>query len=160
MHHNGQSYLESYWFLEQFFYQEDALQQYLGYFFVLFVSLLSHFWLIHLFYLHLLYQPYVGLCQATRVQSHQRQSTSAVAIATIIEYHIEISRDNTFGIIIRKLRSYVLNTFQECEFACIIIGAINIDDHIWLIIMVKGYTKDSFLIYFYFLINNFKFGVK
>ena len=48
----------------------------------LFVSLLSHFWLIHLFYLHLLYQPYVGLCQATCVQSHQRQSTSAVAIAT------------------------------------------------------------------------------
>ena len=47
-----------------------------------FVSLLSHFWLIHLLYLHLLYQPYVGLCQATRVQSHQRQSTSAVAIAT------------------------------------------------------------------------------
>ena len=38
--------------------------------FNLFVSLLSHFWLIHLFYLHLLYQPYVGLCQATRVQSH------------------------------------------------------------------------------------------
>ena len=48
----------------------------------LFVSLLSHFWLIHLFYLHLLYQPYVGFCQATRVQSHHRQSTSAVAIAT------------------------------------------------------------------------------
>ena len=49
----------------------------------LFVSLLSHFWLIHLLYLHLQYQPYVGLCQAaTRVQSHQRQSTSAVAIAT------------------------------------------------------------------------------
>ena len=63
------------------------------------VSLLSHFWLIHLVYLHLslapdpwngsskgylhlLYQPYVGRCQATRVQSHQRQSTSAVAIAT------------------------------------------------------------------------------
>ena len=55
-------------------------QQYI--LFVLFVSLLSHFWLIHLFYLHLFYQPYVGLCQATRVQSHQRQSTSAVAIAT------------------------------------------------------------------------------
>ena len=50
--------------------------------FCLFVSLLSHFWLIHLFFLHPLYQPYVGLCQATRVQSHQRQSTSAVAIAT------------------------------------------------------------------------------
>ena len=54
----------------------------------LFVSLLSHFWLIHLFYLHLLYQPYVGLCQATRVQSHQRQSTSAVAIAT---YKVQVS---------------------------------------------------------------------
>ena len=50
--------------------------------FFFFVSLLSHFWLIHLFYLHLLYQPYAGLCQATRVQSHQRQSKSAVAIAT------------------------------------------------------------------------------
>ena len=48
----------------------------------LFVSLLSHFRLIHSFYLHLLYQPYVGLCQATCVQSHQRQPTSAVAIAT------------------------------------------------------------------------------
>ena len=52
--------------------------------FCLFVLLLSHFWLIHLFYLHLLYQPYVGLCQATRVQSHQRQSTSAVAIAICV----------------------------------------------------------------------------
>ena len=49
---------------------------------LLFVSFLSHFWLIHLFYLHLLYQPYGGLCQATCVQSHQRQPTSAVAIAT------------------------------------------------------------------------------
>ena len=48
----------------------------------LFVSLLSHFRLIHLFYLHLLYQLNVGLCQATCVQSHQRQSTSAAAIAT------------------------------------------------------------------------------
>ena len=34
------------------------------------------------FHLHLLYQPYLGLCQATRVQSHQRQPRSAVAIAT------------------------------------------------------------------------------
>ena len=48
----------------------------------LFVSLLGHFWLIHSFYLHLLYQPYVGLCQAMCVQSQQRQPTSAVAIAT------------------------------------------------------------------------------
>ena len=47
----------------------------------LFVSLLSHFW--HSFFrLHLLYQPYLGLCQATCVQSHQRQPRSAVAIAT------------------------------------------------------------------------------
>ena len=51
----------------------------------LFVSLLSHFWLIHLFYLHLLYQPYVGLCQATRVQSHQRQSTSATLVLRLWE---------------------------------------------------------------------------
>ena len=48
----------------------------------LFVSLIIHFWLIHFFHLHLLYQPYVGLCQATCVQSHQRQPRSAVAIAT------------------------------------------------------------------------------
>ena len=46
----------------------------------LFVSLLSHFWLIHFFYLRLLYQPYLGLCQAPCVQSHQRQPMSAVAI--------------------------------------------------------------------------------
>ena len=43
--------------------------------------LLSHFLLIHSFHLHLLYQPYLGLCQATCVQSHQRQPTSAVVIA-------------------------------------------------------------------------------
>ena len=44
--------------------------------FCLFVSLLSHFWLIHYFFhLHLLYQPYIGLCQ-----SHQRQPMSVVAI--------------------------------------------------------------------------------
>ena len=46
----------------------------------MFVSLLSHFWLIHLFHLCLLYQPYLGLCQAPCVQSHQRQPMSAVAI--------------------------------------------------------------------------------
>ena len=56
---------------------------------LLFVPLLSHFWLIHSFYLDPLYQPYVGLCQATCVQSHQRQPTSAVAIATC-EVHIYI----------------------------------------------------------------------
>ena len=59
---------------------------------MLFVSLLSHFWL--LFYLHLLYQPYVGLCQATRFQSHQRQSTSAVAIATC-EVHVSAPDSQT-----------------------------------------------------------------
>ena len=34
------------------------------------------------FHLHLLYQPYVGLCQTTCVQSYQRWPSSAVAIAT------------------------------------------------------------------------------
>ena len=34
------------------------------------------------FHLHLLYQPYVGLCQATCVQSYQRQPMSAVVTAT------------------------------------------------------------------------------
>ena len=54
---------------------------YLKYKFVcLFVSLLSHFWLIHFFHLYLLYQPYLGLCQIQCVQSHQRQPMSAVAI--------------------------------------------------------------------------------
>ena len=46
----------------------------------LFVSLLSHFWLINFFHLYLLYQPYLGICQAQCVQSHQRQPMSAVAI--------------------------------------------------------------------------------
>ena len=32
--------------------------------FCLLISLLSHFWLTHFFSLHLLYQPYVVLCQA------------------------------------------------------------------------------------------------
>ena len=35
-----------------------------SWFVCLFVSLLSHFWLIHFFHLRLLYQPYLGLCQA------------------------------------------------------------------------------------------------
>ena len=42
----------------------------------LFVSLLSHFWFIHFPHLHLLYQWYLGLCQAQCVQSHQRQPMS------------------------------------------------------------------------------------
>ena len=46
----------------------------------LFVSLLSHFWLIHYFHLRLLYQPYLGLCQAPCVQSHQRQPMSACEV--------------------------------------------------------------------------------
>ena len=47
-----------------------------------FVCFITKSFLTYLFYLHLLYQPCVGPCQATRVQSHQRQSTSAVATAT------------------------------------------------------------------------------
>ena len=58
-----------------------------------YVSLLSHFWLIHFFFhLHLLYQPYVGIFQATCVQSQQRQPTSAVAIAT---YEFQVSAANS-----------------------------------------------------------------
>ena len=38
------------------------------------------------FHLHLLYQPYLGLCQAQCVQLHQRQPMSAVAI-TACEVH-------------------------------------------------------------------------
>ena len=34
------------------------------------------------FHLYLLYQPHLGLCQTTCVQSHPRQPRSAVAIAT------------------------------------------------------------------------------
>ena len=34
------------------------------------------------FRLHLLWQPYLGLCQASCIQSHQRQPRSAVATAT------------------------------------------------------------------------------
>ena len=49
---------------------------------IMFVCFITKSFLTYLFYLHLLYQPCVGPCQATRVQSHQRQSTSAVAIAT------------------------------------------------------------------------------
>ena len=49
---------------------------------VMFVSLLSHFWFIHCFHLHMLYQLYVDLCQATCVQAHQRQPSLAVARVT------------------------------------------------------------------------------
>ena len=48
--------------------------------YMLFVSLLSHFWLIHFYPPTPAYQPYLGLCQAQCVQSHQRRPMSAVAI--------------------------------------------------------------------------------
>ena len=60
----------------------------------LFVLLLSHFWLIHFFHLHLLYQPYLGLCQAQCVQSHQRQPMSAVAI-TACEVQVSAADSQT-----------------------------------------------------------------
>ena len=60
----------------------------------LLVSLLSHFWLIHFFHLHLLYQPYLGLCQAQCVQSHQRQPMSAVAI-TACEVQVSAANSQT-----------------------------------------------------------------
>ena len=46
------------------------------------------------FLLHLLYQPYAGLCQATCVQSQKRQPSSAVAIATC-EVHVSASDSQT-----------------------------------------------------------------
>ena len=61
---------------------------------MLFVSLLSHSWLIHFFHLHMLYQPYLGLCQALCVQSHQRQPMSAVAI-TACEVQVSAADSQT-----------------------------------------------------------------
>ena len=48
----------------------------------LFVSFITKSFLTYsFFHLHLLYQPYLGLCQAQCVQSHHRQPMSAVAIS-------------------------------------------------------------------------------
>ena len=66
----------------------------LPYYVSLFVSLLSHFWLIHFFHLHLLYQPYLGLCQAQCVQSLQRQPMSAIAI-TACEVQVSAAESQT-----------------------------------------------------------------
>ena len=60
----------------------------------LFVSLLSHFWLVHFFHLYLLYQPYLGLCQAQCVQSHQIQQMSAVTI-TACEVQVSAADSQT-----------------------------------------------------------------
>ena len=60
----------------------------------LFVSLLSHFWLIHFFHLRLLYQLYLGLCQAPCVQSHQREPMSAEAI-TACEVQVSAADSQT-----------------------------------------------------------------
>ena len=60
----------------------------------LFVSLLRHFWLIHFFHLRLLYQPYLGICQAPYVQSHQRQPMSAVTI-TACEVQVSAADSQT-----------------------------------------------------------------
>ena len=46
------------------------------------------------FHLHLLYQPHLGLCQATCIQSHQRQPRSAVAIATC-EVQVSVADSQT-----------------------------------------------------------------
>ena len=47
-----------------------------------------------IFHLHLLYQPYIGLCQAQCVQSHQRQPMSAVAI-TACEVQVSAADSQT-----------------------------------------------------------------
>ena len=60
----------------------------------MFVSLLSHFWLIHFFRLRLLYQPYIGLFQAPCVQSHQSKPMSAIAI-TACEVRVSAADSQT-----------------------------------------------------------------
>ena len=58
----------------------------------LFVCFITKSFLTYSFlHLHLLYQPYLRLCQATCVQSHQRQPRSAVAIAT---WEVQVSAAN------------------------------------------------------------------
>ena len=49
---------------------------------------------MHFFHLHLLYQSYLGLCQAQCVQSHQRQPMSAVAI-TACEVQVSAADSHT-----------------------------------------------------------------
>ena len=76
-----------------------------------FVSLLSNFWLIHFFHLRLLYQPYLGLCQAPCVQSHQRQPMSAVAI-TACEVHVSAADSQTVPTVV----IYVIAIFIVTKF--------------------------------------------
>ena len=81
---------------------------------IVFVSLLSHFWLVHFFNLHLPYQPYLGLCQATCVKSDQRQPRSAVAI-TACEVQVSAADSQTVPTVAngvsKPLRCQLILTF-------------------------------------------------
>ena len=60
----------------------------------LFVCFIIKSFLTYSFFLHLLYQPYLGLCQTQCVQSHQRQPMSAVAI-TACEVQVSAADSQT-----------------------------------------------------------------
>ena len=61
----------------------------------IFFRIISHFLLIHFFFTYsVLYQPYLGLCQAQCVQSRQRQPMSAVAI-TACEVQVSAADSQT-----------------------------------------------------------------
>ena len=62
----------------------------------MFVSFITKSFLTYSFFFHLrlLYQPYLGLCQAPCVQSHQRQPMSAVAI-TACEVQVSAADSQT-----------------------------------------------------------------
>ena len=62
----------------------------------LFVCFITKSFLTYLFFFHLrlLYQPYLGICQAPCVQSHQRQPMSAVAI-TACEVQVSATDSQT-----------------------------------------------------------------
>ena len=63
---------------------------------ILFVCFITKSFLTYSFFshLHLLYQPYLGLCQAQCVQSHQTQPMSAVAI-TACEVQVSAADSQT-----------------------------------------------------------------
>ena len=57
------------------------------------------------FHLYLLYQPYLGLCQAQCFQSHQRQPMSAVAI-TACEIQVSAADSQTVPTVAWPVRTY------------------------------------------------------
>ena len=76
--------------------QKNSVPVSLTAFISLFVCFITKSFLTYsfFFHLHLLYQPYLGLCQAQCVQSHQRQPMSAVAI-TACEVQVSAADSRT-----------------------------------------------------------------